>query len=219
MEYSEMDRKELMAAAKEAGIKGYAKMKTDAIVEALEGLAGEAEEVKEPEVEAIPVEEVKEIVREEVKKAVQQAAPAVKEKNPYEVDRRETEIMTDAQRLALIKADLTRREAVVITDMQRSQTTDDGEAPLEFFSYTVGTVEGNVWVNVGSDERQYIQRGILQVMADIPLDQSTQIAGKMTPDSIKFKTGKRFRITHVEGMTDEEIAEQIARENGRLKNA
>jgi len=212
MKYEEMDRKELMAAAKEAEIKGYNTMKNDALVKALNELPVEVE-VEEVE------ETVAETIKKEVAKAVKKIVPVAEENNPYEVDRRETAVMTPGQKLALIKADLTRREAVVITDMQRSQTTDDGEAPLEFFSYTVGTVEESVWVSVGSDERQYISRGILQVMHDIPLDMSKQLPGKMTTDSIKFKIGKRFRITHVEGMTDEEIEEQKARENGRLKEA
>jgi len=213
-----MTRKELMAAAKQAEIKGYNQMKNEEMIELLKDNTTAAT------VQSESIDEIEEVEKEvetpvEEKEVEVKPKPTKKEGNPYKVDKRETEVMTDGQRLALIRADLTRREAVVITDMQRSQTTDDGEAPLEFFSYTVGTVEGNAWVNVGSDERQYIERGILQVMNDIPLDQSRQVPGKMTTDSIKFKTGKRFRITHVEGMTDEEIAEQTARENGRLKEA
>ena len=203
-----MDRKELVAEAKKAGIAKAATTKTEELVKLL---TDGTDEVATPAV----VETSKPaVVKTTTVKTVGEELLASKDKGEAKMYKKE---ITPGQRLALLKADLQRREAVVIIDKQRSLTTDDGEAPLEFFAYTVGAVEGNAWVNVNSQERQYIERGILQVMEDAVIDTSTQTPGKMTADSINITNSKRFVITRTEGMTDEEVNEQIAREKGRLK--
>ena len=197
MDYKDMDRKELMAAAKEAGIKGYATMKTEAIIEALENV-GEVE----------PTEEVN-LVESKTDKHEENRKAALKPLSLKD--------LPEAKRLQYIEKDMNRKIPVVITDLQRSRLTEDGENPLELFSVQSGPIEVNQWVDMNSNDVQYIKQGILRIMEEAQMDATKQVAGKMTEDSIKFDMKKRFIIHYVEGMSPEEIKEQIAREQARAK--
>lgn len=186
-----MTYKEKKAKATELGLEFAGNIGSDALDELLAGAETPTTESKEPEVKETPKPVVK------------------KAKQRHE--------MSTGELLALKKADLLRKERVVIIDKQRQYLTDDGIAPSVRISFSLGQKISHAMNVEMNQEPQYVPRGILFVMRDASIDMTEQVAGKHTVDSIREKTTKRYIITPVEGMTDEEITNQRARENSRVK--
>lgn len=111
-----------------------------------------------------------------------------------------------------LRADVLRRERVLVIDTQRFQSLDE-DAPISLpFSFSNGVVEDAMLVSLSGDP-QYISRGIINVIKGVELQEWTQEGA--TAASIRRHHRNRFVVTPVGGMTDEEIDAQRKRELAR----
>jgi archaellum biogenesis ATPase FlaH len=113
----------------------------------------------------------------------------------------------------LQKADLLRKERVIVIDTQRFQSlNEDVENLTTPVSFSNGIVEADVLVQLNG-EPQYLERGIIQRLEDVMLNETTQSSEKIS--AIRSTRRKRYNIMQVGGMTDEEIEAQRKREMAR----
>ena len=112
------------------------------------------------------------------------------------------------EKLALLKADLFRKELVIVHDSQTSQTG--------FSSQTVSW--GNRILGVQNDVVKfgtpwYVRRGALKNLEGSEITENIQEPG----GPMKTVTRKRYLITPVEGWTDEELA--IRAQDQKIRDA
>jgi hypothetical protein len=103
---------------------------------------------------------------------------------------------TQAERVALLKADLLRMERVIVHDTQTSQTA----------TAAITVCWGNRVLGIQNDVVKfgtpwYVRRGALQNLRDAEITEYTQEEG----GPMRTDTRKRFLITDVEGWTEEEL--------------
>ncbi len=111
-----------------------------------------------------------------------------------------------------LRADVLRKERVIIIDTQRFQSLDE-EAPISIpASFSNGVVEDSKLISLSGDP-QYVSRGLLSVLRAVDLQEWTQEG--LTSSSIRKHHRPRFVINSVEGMTDAEIDAQRKRELAR----
>ena len=124
--------------------------------------------------------------------------------------------LTRGERQRLTKADLMRKERVIVIDKQTQYQVDDAEPAPVRISFRLGQLRDARMVQV-DQEPQFLPRGTIQVMRDMPMDTTSQVQGKYTKDSVETSSRKRFIITPAPQITEEEISSQKARENARAK--
>ena len=121
--------------------------------------------------------------------------------------------VTKSPKSELIKADLMRKERVVVIDTQRFQTFDEEVENLTIpISFSNGVVGADVLVQLNG-EPQYLERGIIQRLEDVKVPETTQSVEKKS--AIRTTYRKRYNVMQVGGMTDEEIDAQRKREISR----
>jgi hypothetical protein len=194
VELEKLDRSELVSIAKEKEITNPHKVKPSTLIDEILSVESSEEAVEK---EAVVIQE----------KAVEKAKKANK---PAPI--------SEGMKRRLLEADLKRKERVVVIDKQRIQVSDDGDNGLVYVSGVVGHLNVAKYVDVTSQQPQYLDRMVLQIMEDATIDTTTQLHGKATVDSIKPGHDKRFIINRVEGMTEQEIQEQTQRELSRFKS-
>jgi len=121
--------------------------------------------------------------------------------------------VTKSPKNELQKADLMRKERVVVIDTQRFQSFEDEVENLTTpVSFSNGIIGADVLVQLNG-EPQYLERGIIQRLEDVMIPETTQSAEKKS--AIRTTYRKRYNVMQVGGMTDAEIEAQKKREIAR----
>jgi len=189
-----MTYKDKKAKATELGLEFSGSIKGDDL-DAL--LATVGVKVTETEVEVVEKDEIV------IKKVT---APKAKQRHE----------LTRGEKARLVKADLMRKERVIVIDRQTQYQVDDAEPVPVRVSFRLGQIRDARMVQM-DQEPQFLTRGIIQVMNDMLMDSTYQIPGKYTKDSVVRDGKSRFIITPAPDMTEDEIINQKARENARSK--
>lgn len=119
-----------------------------------------------------------------------------------------------SKRIALQRADLTRKECVVVTDQRKSQTPDKAM----FVSWGNRGVGYHTDVIYFTNKPQYIRRGALNNLKNVMLNEP--ISNADNPESeIKWDRGPRFIITPAAGLSADELRKKVVEQQIKRANA
>jgi len=121
--------------------------------------------------------------------------------------------VVQSSKVELQKADLLRKERVVVLDTQRFQALEEDVENMTIpVSFSNGVVEADRLVVING-EPQYLERGIIQRLEDVVVPEVTQAEEKKS--AIRTTRRKRYNVMQVGGLTNEEIEAQRNRELAR----